>query len=69
MTIRDLLRNTSGLVYGMGDYADPGFGNAAVHLLYAARAPFRRDKTIASFVASSAHSRFCISRGKSGSIP
>jgi CubicO group peptidase (beta-lactamase class C family) len=23
MTIRDLLRNTSGLVYGMGDYADP----------------------------------------------
>jgi CubicO group peptidase (beta-lactamase class C family) len=52
MTIRDLLRNTSGLVYGMGDYADPGFGNAAVHLLYGARAPFRRDKPIASFVAS-----------------
>lgn len=24
MTIRDLLRNTSGLVYPMGDYADPG---------------------------------------------
>lgn len=52
MTIRDLLRNTSGLVYGMGDYADPGFGNAAVHLLYGARAPFRRDKPIASLVAS-----------------
>lgn len=52
MTIRDLLRNTSGLVYGMGDYADPGFANAAVHLLYGARAPFRRDKPIASFVAS-----------------
>ncbi|QQO31253.1 serine hydrolase [Bradyrhizobium diazoefficiens] len=52
MTIRDLLRNTSGLVYGAGDYADPGFGNAAVHLLYGARAPFRRDKPIASFVAS-----------------
>jgi CubicO group peptidase (beta-lactamase class C family) len=52
MTIRDLLRNTSGLVYGMGDYADPGFGNAAVHVLYAARAPFRRDKPIADFVAS-----------------
>jgi CubicO group peptidase (beta-lactamase class C family) len=52
MTIRDLLRNTSGLVYGMGDFADPGFGNAAVHLLYGARAPFRRDKPIASFVAS-----------------
>ncbi|MCK1544815.1 serine hydrolase [Bradyrhizobium sp. 179] len=52
MTIRDLLRNTSGLVYGVGDYADPGFGNAAVHLLYGARAPFRREKPIASFVAS-----------------
>jgi CubicO group peptidase (beta-lactamase class C family) len=52
MTIRDLLRNTSGLVYGMGDYADPGFGNAAVHVLYGVRAPFRRDKAIAPFVAS-----------------
>src|SRR5882757_6734841 len=52
MTIRDLLRNTSGLVYGMGDYADPGFGNAAVHLLYGVKAPFRRDKPIADFVAS-----------------
>jgi CubicO group peptidase (beta-lactamase class C family) len=52
MTIRDLLRNTSGLVYGIGDYADPGFGNAAVHLLYGVRAPFRRDKPIASFVTS-----------------
>jgi len=52
MTIRDLLRNTSGLVYGMGDYADPGFGNAAVHLLYGVKAPFRRDKPIAAFVAS-----------------
>jgi len=52
MTIRDLLRNTSGLVYATADYADPGFGNAAVHLLYGARAPFRRDKPIASFVTS-----------------
>jgi CubicO group peptidase (beta-lactamase class C family) len=52
MTIRDLLRNTSGLVYGTDDYADPGFGNAAVHLLYGVRAPFRRDKPIADFVAS-----------------
>lgn len=52
MTIRDLLRNTSGLVYAQPDYADPGFGNAAVHLLYGARAPFRRDKPIADFVAS-----------------
>jgi CubicO group peptidase (beta-lactamase class C family) len=52
MTIRDLLRNTSGLVYGVGDYADPGFGNAAVHLLYGVRAPFQRDKPIASLVAN-----------------
>ncbi len=52
MTIRDLLRNTSGLVYGQPYFADPGFGNTAIHVLYAARAPFRRDKPIASFVAS-----------------
>src|SRR5580704_3515023 len=52
MTIRDLLRNTSGLVYGMPNFADPGFGNTAIHVLYAARAPFRRDKPIASLVAS-----------------
>ena len=52
MTIRDLLRNTSGLVYVSPDYADPGFENAAIHVLYGARAPFRRDKPIADFVAS-----------------
>jgi CubicO group peptidase (beta-lactamase class C family) len=52
MTIRDLLRNTSGLVYSTPDYADPGFGNAAIHALYGAKAPFRRDKPIAPFVAS-----------------
>lgn len=52
MTIRDLLRNTSGLVYAMADYADHGFGNTAIHLLYGARAPLRRDKPIASFVTS-----------------
>ena len=40
MTIRDLLRNTSGLVYAGPDYADPGFGNAAIHALYGAKAPF-----------------------------
>src|SRR6185369_10079120 len=34
MTIRDLLRNTSGLVYAMPDFADPGFGNTAIHVLY-----------------------------------
>jgi CubicO group peptidase (beta-lactamase class C family) len=52
MTIRDLLRNTSGLVYPMPDYADPGFGNTAIHLLYGVKAPLRRDKPIADFVAS-----------------
>ncbi|MBR1284171.1 serine hydrolase [Bradyrhizobium sp. AUGA SZCCT0177] len=52
MTIRDLLRNTSGLVYASPDYADPGFGNAAIHALYGIKAPMRRDKTIAPFVAS-----------------
>ena len=52
MTIRDLLRNTSGLVYAGPAYADPGFGNAAIHALYGAKAPFRRDKPIADFVAS-----------------
>jgi len=52
MTIRDLLRNTSGLVYGGPDFADPGFGSAAIHALYGIRAPFRREKPIAPFVAS-----------------
>jgi CubicO group peptidase (beta-lactamase class C family) len=52
MTIRDLLRNTSGLVSAQPDYADPGFGNTAIHLLYGLKAPFRRDKPIAPFVAS-----------------
>jgi len=52
MTIRDLLRNTSGLVYGGPGFADPGFGNAAIHALYGVKAPFRRDKPIAPFVAS-----------------
>ena len=52
MTIRDLLRNTSGLVYASPDYADPGYGNTAIHILYGAKAPFRREKPIASLVAS-----------------
>ena len=52
MTIRDLLRNTSGLVYAQPYFADPGFGNTAIHLLYGVKAPFRRDKPIAEFVAS-----------------
>ena len=52
MTIRDLLRNTSGLVYALPYFADPGYGNTAIHLLYGVKAPFRRDKPIASFVAN-----------------
>src|SRR5580658_5463705 len=52
MTIRDLLRNTSGLVYASPDFADPGFGNTAIHLLYGLKAPFRRDRPIAEFVAN-----------------
>ena len=38
MTIRDLLRNTSGLVSPQPDYADPGFGNTAIHVLYGVKA-------------------------------
>jgi CubicO group peptidase (beta-lactamase class C family) len=52
MTIRDLLRNTSGLVYTGPDFADPGYGNAAMHALYGVKAPFRRDKPIAPLVVS-----------------
>jgi CubicO group peptidase (beta-lactamase class C family) len=52
MTIRDLLRNTSGLVYTGPDFADPGYGNAALHALYGVKAPFRRDKPIAPLVVS-----------------
>jgi CubicO group peptidase (beta-lactamase class C family) len=52
MTIRDLLRNTSGLVLAEPYFADPGFGNTAIHLLYGLKAPFRRDKPIAPFVAN-----------------
>jgi CubicO group peptidase (beta-lactamase class C family) len=52
MTVRDLLRHTAGLVYPEPDYADPGFGSAAIHVLYAEKAVFRRDKSLAEFVAS-----------------
>ena len=44
MTLRNLLQHTSGLAY-------PHEGNTAVHKLYA-RATFRRDATLAEFVAS-----------------
>lgn len=52
MTIRDLLRNTSGLVYSQPHFADPGYGNSAIHALYGAKAPFRRDRPIADFVTN-----------------
>ncbi len=45
MTIRDLLRHTSGLVY------PPQFNNTAINRLYN-RAVFERDNTLADFVAS-----------------
>jgi CubicO group peptidase (beta-lactamase class C family) len=45
MTIRDLLRHTSGLVY------PPQFSNTAIHRLYN-KAVFEPDKTLADFVAS-----------------
>ena len=45
MTIRDLLRHTSGLVY------PPQFTNTAINRLYY-KAAFDRDKTLADFVAS-----------------
>jgi CubicO group peptidase (beta-lactamase class C family) len=45
MTIRDLLRHTSGLVY------PPQFNNTAINRLYN-KAVFERDNTLADFVAS-----------------
>ena len=45
MTIRDLLRHTSGLVY------PPQFNDTAINRLYN-KAVFERDKTLADFVAS-----------------
>jgi len=55
MTVRDLLRNTSGLVYAQPYFADPGFGNTAIHVLYckSARGPAadRRAKLLIYRVA------------------
>jgi CubicO group peptidase (beta-lactamase class C family) len=45
MTVRDLLRHTSGLVY------PPQFNDSAINRLYN-KAVFARDKTLADFVAS-----------------
>jgi CubicO group peptidase (beta-lactamase class C family) len=54
MTIRDLLRHTSGLIYPELDFADApsDFGIRAIHMLYGWKAVFRRDKTLADFVSS-----------------
>jgi CubicO group peptidase (beta-lactamase class C family) len=61
MTVRDLLRHTSGLIYpeltfaypdgGLSD-ATADFGIRSIHLLYGARGVWRRDKTLADFVSS-----------------
>jgi CubicO group peptidase (beta-lactamase class C family) len=46
MTVRDLLRHTSGLVY------PPQFASTGIHRLYGAKAVFTRNTTLAEFVAS-----------------
>jgi CubicO group peptidase (beta-lactamase class C family) len=61
MTVRDLLRHTSGLIYpeltfaypdgGLSD-ATADFGIRSIHLLYGVRGVWRRDKTLADFVSS-----------------
>jgi CubicO group peptidase (beta-lactamase class C family) len=61
MTVRDLLRHTSGLIYPEMDFAYPERGLAdasadsgiqTIHMLYGWKAVFRRDKTLADFVSS-----------------
>jgi CubicO group peptidase (beta-lactamase class C family) len=61
MTVRDLLRHTSGLIYPDMEFAYPeggladataDFGIRAIHMLYGWRAVYRRDKTLADFVSS-----------------
>jgi CubicO group peptidase (beta-lactamase class C family) len=46
MTVRDLLRHTSGLVY------PPQFKSTGIHRLYGAKGVFTRNTTLAEFVAS-----------------
>ena len=66
MTVRDLLRHTSGIVYPELDFAFPerGLADAAseagiryVHMLYSwtDAAAYRRDTTLADFVSALAH--------------
>jgi CubicO group peptidase (beta-lactamase class C family) len=50
MTVRDLLRHTSGLVYPGMDSADPGPASEAIHALYTSKLIFRSDGTLADFV-------------------
>jgi len=61
MTVRDLLRHTSGLIYPELDFAYPAGGLTdssadagirMIHMLYGWKAVFRRDKTLADFVTS-----------------
>jgi CubicO group peptidase (beta-lactamase class C family) len=61
MTVRDLLRHTSGLIYPELDFAYPergladasaDFGIRTIHGLYGFRAMHRRDRTLADFVSS-----------------
>jgi CubicO group peptidase (beta-lactamase class C family) len=46
MTVRDLLRHTSGLIY------PPQFSSTRIHRLYGEKVIFTRDTTLADFVAS-----------------
>ena len=59
MTVRDLLRYTSGLVY------PPQFVDSPIHRLYR-KAVFARDKTLADFINSLAQLRLRINRAKFG---
>jgi CubicO group peptidase (beta-lactamase class C family) len=61
MTVRDLLRHTSGLIYPEMTFAYPergppdataDFGIRAIHMFYGWRGVWRRDKTLADFVSS-----------------
>jgi CubicO group peptidase (beta-lactamase class C family) len=63
MTVRDLLRHTSGLIYPEMDFAYPeggvadstaAFGIRAIHMLYSwtDATAYRRNKTLADFVSS-----------------
>jgi len=61
MTVRDLLRHTSGLIYPELDFAYPAAGLTdstadagirMIHMLYGWKAVFRRDRTLADFVTS-----------------